>query len=157
MLSVKYAMLDAFTAFAHVYYYPLIVLMALAGFLFFRHKKIFLAALLLSTVAAQAAKPLYGEPRPCAGAPDCPQSHGFPSVHSAAAGAFALASLGTPAFFAAAPFSLLVAYSRVHGEVHSFEQVFAGYALGLAVYAALWAFLHKHAAHELVSRYKLLE
>ncbi len=150
-------MLDAFTEFAHTYYYPLIVLMALFGLYFFRHKKIFLAALLFSAVVAQAAKPLYDEPRPCAGAPSCPESTGFPSVHAAAAGVFAIASIGSPAFVFAAPFSVLLAYSRVYADVHSVEQVFAGYALGLMVYGLLWAFLHKHATHDLVVKHKLLE
>ena len=150
-------MLDAFTEFAQTYYYPLIVLMALFGLCFFKHKKIFLAALFLSALTVQAVKPLYNEPRPCAGAPFCPESEGFPSAHAAAAGVFVIASIGSPAFVFAAPFSVLLAYSRVCAGVHSVEQDFAGYGLGLMVYGLLWAFLHKHATHGLVVKHKLLE
>jgi undecaprenyl-diphosphatase len=58
----------------------------------------------------------------------------MPSLHATVAGVFAIASLGTPAFYFLAPLALLIAASRVFLGVHSVLQVAAGLALGMLVY-----------------------
>lgn len=113
-----------------------------AGLLLFRKRMALLLGLLIVLALVPALKLYYLEERPCAaggGLFPCPESFGMPSGHAAAAGVFAAAAVGSPAFIIFLPLSALAGYSRAYAGVHSFEQVAAGFAVGLAAYSlALW-------------------
>ncbi|MEK6924215.1 MAG: phosphatase PAP2 family protein [Candidatus Micrarchaeota archaeon] len=112
------------------------------GLLFFKKRLALLLGLLVVLALVPALKLYYLEERPCVaggGLFPCPEDFGMPSSHAAAAGVFAAAAVGSPAFFIILPLSALAGYSRAYAGVHSFEQVAAGFAVGLAAYSlALW-------------------
>ena len=139
------------------YYYVLLACFTIAGLFWFRHKKVFIIALLLVSLAAPVAKQAFAEDRPCAGQDACPVSEGFPSAHTAAAAVFAFGAIGTTSF----PFfliaSLVIGGSRVELGVHSVPQVIAGFALGALVYCIVWSIAYKLKDEEVAVRHGLMD
>lgn len=99
------------------------------------------AALLLAFVLALAFKSLLAIPRPCSlGAPSlvpCPHDYSLPSLHAAIAFALAVALLGSPAFWVALLWALLVAASRLFLGVHTLTDVAAALALAVLAMAVM--------------------
>ncbi len=116
---------------------PLAIIAMLAGTLLFKRRLAFLIALLGVLVLITVLKPYYAQPRPCMITPgplDCPSDYGLPSGHAAFTSVFAVAALGTPAFYFIAPLAALVSYTRIYADFHTFDQVAAGVALGICAY-----------------------
>ena len=140
-----------------VYYYFALALLTLIALTRFERKKVFVIALFLAVILSVGAKQFYGLDRPCAGEDWCPDSYGFPSIHSTIASVFLVASLGSPWIFLFIPASALVAYSRVLLGVHSVPQVMAGLAMGAVAYFAVYALLEHFKDNELVKKHGLLK
>ncbi|MFA4946872.1 MAG: phosphatase PAP2 family protein [Candidatus Micrarchaeia archaeon] len=152
--------MDALLQFAEwvdLYYYAALVLLVLVGLACFRHKRIFLAALMLSAGLSFLAKEFYAVERPCAGEAWCPDSYGFPSSHSAVIAVFAAASVGSASCIVMLPLALLVAASRVILGVHSITQALAGLVFGAACYYFVHALAHSFKDRKIVKKYRLLE
>lgn len=114
------------------------LLLLVAGLLTFKRRIALLIAIVLVLAVTPYLKSVYAQERPCVAQQslfECPGDYGFPSGHATVATVFAAASLGSTAFFFFAPLAAIVSYSRVYAGVHSLEQVAAGVALGLALYA----------------------
>ncbi|VVB68206.1 PAP2 superfamily protein [Candidatus Norongarragalina meridionalis] len=139
------------------YYYVLLACFTIAGLFWFRHKKVFIIALLLTALIAPTAKQVFAEDRPCVGLGTCPVSEGFPSVHAASAMVFAFAAIGSTAF----PFFMIVALviggSRVAFGVHTVPQVIAGFALGALIYCVVWSMAYKLKDEEVAVRHGLMD
>jgi len=139
------------------YYYFVLALFTIIGLYGFKHKKIFIAALLLAALLSPIAKNFYAVDRPCAGMAECPDSYGFPYIHSSVAGVFAVASMGTPWLFFFLPAALLIAGSRVLLGVHTVSQAAAGLAFGAAVYFLVWLAVNRFRHSKFVKKHGLLE
>ncbi|MFH0835376.1 MAG: phosphatase PAP2 family protein [Candidatus Micrarchaeota archaeon] len=139
------------------YYYVLLACFTIAGLFWFRHKKVFIIALLLTALIAPMAKQFYAEDRPCVGQESCPQSEGFPSVHTASAAVFAFGAIGSTSF----PFFLVAALaiggSRVALGVHTVPQVIGGFALGALIYCIVWSIAYKLKDEEVAVRHGLMD
>ncbi|MBI2446096.1 phosphatase PAP2 family protein [Candidatus Micrarchaeota archaeon] len=121
----------------------------LAGLALLPRRRVFLQSLVLTTFAAFALKLFFQQDRPCVveqALVACPPDFGLPSIHSALSGVFIMASLGTRYAWVVVPIGMLVAYSRIFLNVHSTEQVIAGFALAAIAYLATW--LHVQRAQE---------
>ena len=121
-------------------YYAIFVFFGLFAISVFtvKNRPALLIALLLAAVAGPALKVFFAQDRPCvdgAALIICPYDAGLPSTHALISTVFAIASLGTPAFLFFAPAALVIGYSRIYLNVHSPEQVAAGFALGIAIYS----------------------
>lgn len=138
------------------YYYIALALITLIALTRFERKKVFVIALVLAVLLSMGAKQYYGVDRPCAGENWCPDSYGFPSIHSTVIGVFLVASLGSPWVFLFIPASALVAYSRVWLGVHSLPQVMAGLAMGAIAYFIVYALLEHFKNKKLVRKHGLL-
>ncbi len=129
-----------FSVFFHESYYLPLAAVAAAEFFLVKRRKEFVVALAFAVLLAFFAQFFFAEPRPCmvdaslARFVECKASFGMPSLHATVAGVFAVAALGTLAFYFIAPLALLIVVSRVFLGVHSVLQVVAGLALGMLVY-----------------------
>jgi len=139
------------------YFYLALLVFTLIGLYAFKHKRVFVTALLLTALLSPVAKNFYAFDRPCAGVPECPQSYGFPSIHSSVAAVFLVASLGTPWFLFFLPASVAVASSRVFLGVHTVSQAAAGLAFGATIYFFVWLAIHRFKDSRFVKRHGLLE
>lgn len=103
-------------------------------------KKAFLAVV-LAFILTSVFKYYFHIPRPCINdfdiiSKNCPSSYGFPSGHASVAFALAVSFIKTPVFILYVIYSLLVAYSRVYLNVHTFYQVAASLSIaGFSFYA----------------------
>lgn len=144
-MLVMVDMLSAVGVFFHTdfFVYSLVALFSLVLLLTVRKKKVFVVSLVLAYLVATGLQTAYQQDRPCVATPGdvaCPADFGFPSVHAATFAIFPLAALGTVLFWFFLPLSLIVGFSRVWIGVHSLQQVFAGFALGVVVYLLVLEF-----------------
>ena len=118
--------------------------------------------LIMAVIAAAAVigsgilKPLIARPRPCwldTGIPlliQSPTDFSFPSGHASSsfAAAFLLAKTNKKFGYAAVPFAVLVAFSRLYLFVHFPSDIAAGILLGTFLAAMIWKygmpFLERH-------------
>jgi membrane-associated phospholipid phosphatase len=126
-------------------YYPPIVI-GLLGLAFFTLKKrsALFISMALVLVLLLVLKPYYAQDRPCAatgvaGVGDakftCPADFGLPSGHAASSILLVMASIGSAWFFFFAPVAAFIMFSRVYAGVHTIDQIAAGLALGVIVFA----------------------
>ena len=85
----------------------------------------------VSMLLVLSLKPLISEERPCAGLPGCPESYAFPSGHALVVAALAFSRYGEKDFLPLFAFALFVGYTRILLGVHTWQQVFAGFALAV--------------------------
>ncbi|MFH1286075.1 MAG: phosphatase PAP2 family protein [Candidatus Micrarchaeota archaeon] len=126
--------------------YVMLALLTLLTFPFFKLRKrilITVLGVLLLIAVVYAAKSYYAQPRPCltqdvrypceAGEPTSYQS--FPSGHAAVSFLLVAATLGTPVFALYLILAFLISFTRLYLGVHTLNDVVAGIAIGIAVYA----------------------
>jgi len=95
-------------------------------------------SLVLSILLIDPLKLFLAVPRPCteiAAKVSCPADPALPSGHAVVAGAFLLASVGTPLFSFFLPLAMLISFSRIYLGIHSLADISAGIAVGAVLYA----------------------
>lgn len=93
--------------------------------------------LILTSLIVLALKYILKIERPCVfkeASIECPKSYSYPSWHAAVFFSLAMLTLRMPIFAFYLFFSLLVGLSRIYLEVHTFEDVIGGYAIGAFCY-----------------------
>jgi len=131
-------LLAALAYFFEAGFQIILAILVVVGLLAFKRKLALIIAIVLVLAVTPYLKNVYQQERPCATHAslfECPDDYGFPSGHATVTTVFAAAALGSGAFFFFAPLAAIVSYSRIYAGVHTLEQVAAGVALGLALYA----------------------
>jgi len=139
----------AFSVFFETAQWIVLPVAVLAALTIVPRRRVFLHAVVITIVASFALKLFFQQDRPCVLEPalvPCPADFGLPSIHAALSGLFFMATLGSRWAWLVFPLAVLVAYSRVFLNVHTPEQVIAGFALAVVVYLMTWLYVQRKEA-----------
>lgn len=139
----------AFSVFFETAQWIVLPIAVLAALTVVPRRRIFLQALIITILASFALKLFFHQDRPCVledALVACPPDFGMPSIHAAMSGLFFMAALGSSWAWLIFPLSMAVAYSRVFLNVHTPEQVIAGFALAVVTYLMTWLIVQRKEA-----------